>query len=391
MRILMIAPEAYFQPKGTPFSVYNRALVISGLGHKVDLLTYPFGDEREIKGVRTIRCARFPFMKDVRSGPSSGKVLLDIMLCMKSFGLIMGGKYDIVYSHEEAGLFGGLFGRLFRKKTVYDMHSYIPELFSQWGVSDSRIFEIFGKIVLRSILAFSDCVVTNCVNLTDKVREIDPGKHIFTVENSSAMKGLPASKKDCDSLRKELFLKKEKLVVYTGSFVRLQNLGLLIESIPFVLKERKDVRFILVGAKSDEEHARYAEMAERLGIARYVIIRKRVPPEKIPAYAGIADVLVSPRDKGLNVPFKIYSLLESGKPIVASRSLLYNSFLDDTNSVLTEPKPESFAEGILEVLDDAALAGRLAAKALEKSGKEYSPGSYRRKMKAVCAYLEPRR
>ena len=43
MRILMIAPEPFFEPRGTPFSEFHRIRAMTDLGHQVDLVTYPFG------------------------------------------------------------------------------------------------------------------------------------------------------------------------------------------------------------------------------------------------------------------------------------------------------------------------------------------------------------
>ena len=45
MRILMIAPEPFFEPRGTPFSEYHRIRAMTSLGHEIDLVTYPFGHD----------------------------------------------------------------------------------------------------------------------------------------------------------------------------------------------------------------------------------------------------------------------------------------------------------------------------------------------------------
>ena len=45
MKILMIAPEPFFEPRGTPFSEYHRIRALLELGHTVDLVTYPFGKD----------------------------------------------------------------------------------------------------------------------------------------------------------------------------------------------------------------------------------------------------------------------------------------------------------------------------------------------------------
>jgi hypothetical protein len=61
MRILMIAPEPFFEPRGTPFSEYHRIRALLDLGHTVDLVTYPFGKDVTLPGLRIFRAARPPF------------------------------------------------------------------------------------------------------------------------------------------------------------------------------------------------------------------------------------------------------------------------------------------------------------------------------------------
>ena len=52
MKILMIAPEPFFEPRGTPFSEYHRIRALLELGHTVDLVTYPFGTDVSLPGLR---------------------------------------------------------------------------------------------------------------------------------------------------------------------------------------------------------------------------------------------------------------------------------------------------------------------------------------------------
>ena len=66
VKILMIAPEPFFEPRGTPFSEYHRIRALLELGHTVDLVTYPFGRDVSLPGLRVFRCLRPPF---VHEGP----------------------------------------------------------------------------------------------------------------------------------------------------------------------------------------------------------------------------------------------------------------------------------------------------------------------------------
>lgn len=70
MKALVIAPQPFFSPRGTPFSVYYRTLVMAQIGVEIDLLTYGQGQDVEIPGVRIIRIPRFEFLGPVKIGPS---------------------------------------------------------------------------------------------------------------------------------------------------------------------------------------------------------------------------------------------------------------------------------------------------------------------------------
>ena len=62
----MIAPEPFFEPRGTPFSEFHRIRALTALGHQVDLVTYPFGQDVSMPGLRVFRCLRPPFVHGVR-------------------------------------------------------------------------------------------------------------------------------------------------------------------------------------------------------------------------------------------------------------------------------------------------------------------------------------
>src|SRR5579863_9981414 len=70
MHILMIAPEPFFEPRGTPFSEFHRIRALTALGHQVDLVTYPFGRDVSMPGLRLFRAMRPPFIHGVKIGPS---------------------------------------------------------------------------------------------------------------------------------------------------------------------------------------------------------------------------------------------------------------------------------------------------------------------------------
>jgi hypothetical protein len=99
MHVLMIAPEPFFEPRGTPFSEFHRIRALTTLGHTVDLVTYPFGADVTLPGLRIFRCLRPPFIRRIGIGPSWKKVPLDLALCATVLRLALTRRYDAVHSH----------------------------------------------------------------------------------------------------------------------------------------------------------------------------------------------------------------------------------------------------------------------------------------------------
>ena len=127
MHLLMIAPQPFFEARGTPFSEYHRIRALLELGHTVDLVTYPFGHDVDLPGLRIFRCARPPFVRSVRVGPSIAKVPLDLSLTFTALRRVVAGRYDALHSHEEGGVIGVALSWLTGKPHLYDMHSSLPQ------------------------------------------------------------------------------------------------------------------------------------------------------------------------------------------------------------------------------------------------------------------------
>ena len=79
----MLAPQPFFEPRGTPFSEFHRIRALGDLGHDVDLVTYPFGQDVSLPRLRIFRCLRPPFVRHVKIGPSLAKIPLDLLLTVK--------------------------------------------------------------------------------------------------------------------------------------------------------------------------------------------------------------------------------------------------------------------------------------------------------------------
>lgn len=376
MKILMISPQPFFEPRGTPISVYERLRALSTLGQEVDLVTYHVGKNVNIPGVRIYRTPRIPLIRDVKTGPSWPKIFLDGLVFIKTFMLLVTKKYDVIHSHEEASFFGLILARIFHVRHVYDMHSSLPKQLANFNFGNwwplVKLFEFLEGLVLRTC----DTVITIDEDLKNYVMEKEPQIRQFLVENLALHDGRnPPDSNFTKEVRKSLGLDGKSPIVYTGSFESYQGIELLIECAEIVCQREPRAIFILVGGKPDQIR-RHRELVIKKNLQHFIYFMGIVPPEEAIAYLGIAEILVSPRADGTSVPLKIYSYLHSGKPIVATRLGVHTQVLNDEIAFLSEPTKESLAEGILKLLGDPDLRNKLGQRANQFAKDKYNFNNY---------------
>ena len=375
MHILMIAPEPFFEPRGTPFSEYHRIRALTELGHTVDLVTYPFGQDVRMPGLRVFRCLRPPFIRSVGIGPSLAKVPLDLSLSAAAARRALSTRYDVVHSHEEGAAIGLVLAALLGVPHLYDMHSSLPQQLANFRFSRSRVlrrgFEMFERLAVRR----SRVVIVICAELERLVREIAPAATPVLIENAPGAGGLVAAGGRA-AVRAEFGLAEATpLVLYTGTFEPYQGLDLLFDAVARVHRARSDVRVLLAGGRPAQVIEAQAAVAGR-GLNGVVIFAGERPAAQIPQFLDAADVLVSPRSTGTNTPLKIYQYLRAGRVIVATRLLTHTQVLDDSVAILTDPTPGAFAEGILSALADPARAAAIGRRAGELAETKYSYEAY---------------
>ncbi|MDQ3555184.1 MAG: glycosyltransferase family 4 protein, partial [Gemmatimonadota bacterium] len=146
-----------------------------------------------------------------------------------------------------------------------------------------------------------------------------------------------------------------------------QGLTTLLDAIPEVLRTVPGAVFVLVGADG-EPGRRVRRDAEALG--KRIRIVDRQPRERLPSFLAMADVLVSPRAFGGNLPLKVFDYLAAGKPIVATDIPTHRAVLDETRAVLVEPTAAGLARGLIGVLADPHRAAELAASSRAYADRE---------------------
>ena len=184
-RALVVAPQPFFTPRGTPFSVYHRAAVASKLGVQLDLLTYGEGEDVDLRDVRIIRIPRLRFLEPVRVGPSFAKLVLDSLMILWTLGLLLRHRYDFVHAHEEAVFWCRPLKPLFRFRMVYDMHSSLPQQLTNFSFTRSKLLIAAFERLENSALRAADAVLTISPELAKQAEAAmpDSSRHLL-IENS---------------------------------------------------------------------------------------------------------------------------------------------------------------------------------------------------------------
>jgi glycosyltransferase involved in cell wall biosynthesis len=385
MRILMIAPEPFFEPRGTPFSEYHRIRALLDLGHSVDLVTYPFGKDVDMPGLRIFRAARPPFITHVKIGPSPAKVVLDLALTLTALNRARQGQYDAVHSHEEGAAIGVVISAALGIPHLYDMHSSLPQQLENFAFSRSAVLRWMFQLLERTAIRRSRVTIVICPHLEETAKRVVPGARTVLIENAPGSGDTPVEGSG-RAIRETLGLgATTPMVVYTGTFEAYQGLDLLFAAARIVSQSRSDVRFVLAGGKPDQI-AKAQAQATVLG-APGLLFTGQQPFDVIPSYLDAADVLVSPRSSGTNTPLKIYQYLRSGRAIVATRLLTHTQVLSDEVAILTAPNPEAFAGGILSAINDPENARRIGRAAKQLADTRYTYDAYLQRTREACAAL----
>lgn len=370
MKILMIAPEPFFEPRGTPFSEYFRIKALCELGHSVDLVTYPIGRDKAIDGLRIFRCFRPPFVKSVKTGPSAAKIFLDFFLFFKAAGrlFLRREKYDLIHTHEEANIMGAFFSKISGKPHLYDMHSSLVQQMENFQFTKSKLITGFFKKIEKISLKNARSVIVICRSLYDYAGGITEKDKLTVIENFIDDTPDQPDNDKLDRVKEEIGGDKKKIVMYTGTLETYQGIPLLIESMNHL---DDDFRLVLIGGKKDQVET-VRKSVEEKGLQERVVLLGSKQPDDIPYYLKASDVLVSPRILGTNIPLKIYSYLKSGVPVVATNLYTHTQSINNDISILTEPEPRPLAEGIRE-----AVSGK--GKTIAKNAAAFCEKNYSHK------------
>jgi glycosyltransferase involved in cell wall biosynthesis len=359
-RVLIAAPQPFYEDRGTPIAVRQLAEALVRLGYGVDILTYPVGRSLEDPAIAVHR-ARNPLgIRSVPIGFSGRKLALDATLVPELYVRMRSGEFHVVHAVEEAAFPAVWLGRRYGIPVIYDMQSSLPEQLIKHSLLRSRPLQFLLHGMERWLVKHSAAVVTS-TGLAEHVRRISPSTCVSEWRYASPMTVAPQH--EAMQLRASLAIAPDApVILYSGTFESYQGLDALIRAVPQVRETIPDAVFVLVGADSRNPVPLASECSSLINAGAMRMIERR-PREEMPRYLAMADVLVSPRVHGGNLPLKIFDYMAAGKPIVATDIPTHRTVLTAERAELVAPDAKAVAQGLIGVLGDPARASRMAAAA----------------------------
>ena len=355
MKVLLLAPQPYYLDRGTPIDTDILLRALSSAGHSVDAVVYHYGEDRQYSNVRIHRIKQPPMVGEFGPGFSAKKLLCDAYLFAKAKKLIKQNHYDLVHAGEETVYMAMYFKRRFGLPYVYDMDSSLAQQLVEQMSFLGPLGKAFAWAEGRAIRG-SVAVTPVCPALADLAREHHP-PDMEILHDISQLD--PDSLQSTGQLRRDLNLPDDRvLLVYVGNLMVYQGVDLLLEAMAEAVKQDGPVDLVIAGG-SDERITLYKEKAAKLGIRDRAHFIGRWPNDRLGELLAEADILTSPRIKGVNTPMKIFPYLHSGKPLLATALKTHTQTLSQDEAMLCDPNPHAFAQGILQLATDASLRKRL--------------------------------
>ncbi|MBV9950891.1 MAG: glycosyltransferase family 4 protein [Acidimicrobiia bacterium] len=340
MRIAVLCP--HFEPDLAPTGVVMTSIVheLASRGHQLHVITsLPWYEHHRVEdgwtapGMRGLvrhtdvpwgRITRVhPFPTDKTNIPARAVAFGAFTALNGGAALLSRSRPDIILAMSPPLTLGPAalpVARAHRAPFVFNIQDVFPDVAVEVGaITDSRVIAAASWLE-RTTYRAADAVTVLSDDLRDNVvaklgagRAGDPSK-VRVIPNFVDTDHIRPGPKD-NAYRAEHGLTGKTVVMYAGNLGYSQSVGLLLDA-AVALQHDPSVVFVVNGGGSARPGLE--RQAAGLDNVRFVGLQ---PRPRLPEVLAAADVHVVPLRKGLarsSVPSKLYSILASGRPVVAS-------------------------------------------------------------------------
>lgn len=301
------------------------------------------------KGVQVIRTYSTTFPRKISWKRSLNYLTFVISALV---GGLVSGKQDVIAYMTDPpviGAVGYMISRIKRIPPVYVVQDIFPELGMPSGMVKSR----FTARILGLIKSFLLSHSTKIVVIGEKmkkaiIREGFPPNKVTIIHNWVDTDLIRPENK-INTFSRKYNLHQKFVVMHSGNIATKQGLYNLLRAAR-MLKKYPDILFLIIGDGIDRE--RLLLLKDELSLTNVLFLsyqRKEMLKYSL-ASADVGLVMLKKGLSGYLVPSKIYGIMASGRPVIASideESEVTEMIRDSRCGIAVEPEnPEKLAEAI---------------------------------------------
>ena len=178
MNILLLAPQPFYQERGTPIAIDRMLQILSERHDQVDVVTYHEGWEVKHDNLTIYRIFDIPFVHNIRPGLSWKKLVCDMFVFFTALRLASRNHYQVIHAVEESVFIALVLKWLFKIPYVYDMDSSLAQQLVEkhpFLSPFTRLFNFFEGLAVRNAKA----VVPVCAALAESIEKYHPEKIVI--------------------------------------------------------------------------------------------------------------------------------------------------------------------------------------------------------------------
>lgn len=222
---------------------------------------------------------------------------------------------------------------------------------------------LFFKKVTEKLLIRADAIICVAKMLANSVMQDCPQskEKIHIVYNGIDMTRFMPNEKKVQNLKRELGITDERVLLYIGRLSPEKGIDYLIRALPNI--RGKYFKLVILGHGNQEYIKKLNALIKELNIKNKIIFIPGVPYSEVPAYYGIAEIVILPSLTPFEAfPFVIIEAFASKKPVIASQVGGVAEIVENNvNGYLVPPKNSAIlAEKIGTLLEDDSLRDSFA-------------------------------
>ncbi len=390
MKILVIAPTAFYADYGCHVRIRGQLRALQGLGHEIRLVTYPAGRATSDLAVTRIP---LPFAHTMPVGSSHRKILLDLLLAPTALAAALRFRPHIVHSYlHEGALIGWFLSRLLRIPLTSDYQgSLTAEMLDHGFLSPhSRFLQPLRRLE-RWIDQRPDALFPSSNAAITRLEQHQVSRQRIHLLPDSVDPELFLPQPPDPALRAELGLAPDRpTIIYLGLLAPYQGIDLLLDAISTPPLRDHPAQFLIMGFPHMEH---YRAKTHDLGIDKRVYFTGVIPYSQAPRYLALGDVAVTPKLATTEGSGKLLPYMSMALPIVATDTPAHHQYLGGEGILVEPATPDALAVALVKALSELPFWRKRAVRLRQRVRECYTWSQAAHAMDSIFRQLvgKPRR